>query len=711
MESKTIGGNVFSLVSSLFNSTKEIIPLSRSGGISACGGFIQKTRIVYFTDEESNLEYFKVSIEDNANNVIASTVIEKKSGKIVKVEPQEEKNRLEIFNILFYRNMLDFSSNKGMLPLDLAICISMLYGNDNNLRLFFQQAYVTYQPIEQQSTQSIESVFYNNICDSVDKKEIGKIVNIIGFPNNYGHVDVLIKLSDKGFKIFDTSGPNSLFYLIEDTIENLLKNKKGIELDKNKNEIFIIDENGFQGPMSCFLMIISFLGVCKNNQDFLTKIDKYFENNVGHFMVLQQLLCLIDNDKDILKLKIKENSSSIMVSEITSKFIYKGKNGKYEINDNFYLFMKDINKYIPLKNVVNIDVLTNLLNNLGEQAIIITIEGYKTPDFITKISRIQTKEKNIKDESEEDEKYFQKLLNKYLRILSSRLNEEDLYFNVEEQNILVSNFINTTILTKLNNDNNIVFGYRENIRELIPEFDTSITRGNPIYFIYTLGTEHNQNADAGIHYVAAQIFVNPIDNRLTVLHYNALNGELSEEFSNYIHSNFGIDNIDIVNIPLDQNIRQRSNNTCGLYALTALRENGILDRERIQIIEKSKNIERPIVSITTNTVMINVVSELNPNATPLFINEVHKVLHNEKIPNSLKIDIIIQGLCGLKKNRCLYNNICKYSSTNEGRKKITEILNKIKVVLEENKSSNIAKVVYKTLDDFVKAPKTLTFNS
>lgn len=168
--------------------------------------------------------------------------------------------------------------------------------------------------------------------------------------------------------------------------------------------------------------------------------------------------------------------------------------------------------------------------------------------------------------------------------MCSGLNKDDYYFSIEEQNELITDFIDTTVLTRLNNNNNnIIFGYREKIRDLIPEFDTNIEGGSPVNFIYTLGTEYNKSADAGNHYVAAQVFINPETNKLTVLHYDALRGELDQEFVNYIHSNFDVDNVDIINIPLTQSLRQTSNNTCGLYALTALRDGGVLDKKRKEL--------------------------------------------------------------------------------------------------------------------------------
>lgn len=570
MENGTIGGNLFSLISEK-KVLKKISPsLFVSDIIAAESRVIEIELVEHLSGEWSGC--FEVKINKIDGSVIASTIIKKETGKIVKVQPQNKDERLKIFGMVFSGNMLNFSESYGMLPLDLILCISMLYENNNNLRLFFQQIYedrITDTDIYRKIYDSISS-------DTAENKTRGIVVNILGIAKEKGHVDVLVKLDNDNFRIFDTAWNSPLFDLFYDIADNLSRSTR---LCGNENKIFLIDKQCFQGPMSCFLMILSFLEVCEKNPDFLENIERYFKNNVGHFMILQQLLALISDDKDILNLEIEDNGNNIKISKISSKFISKNKT----ISEDFFVPMKWFNKYIPLRNLVNKKALESLLSNLSVE---IEIIEHKKPDFI---SEIQKKESEIYSEYKEyteDERYFQALLNKYSRILYSELNKNDYYFDADEQNILVPDFIDTTILSRLNNGDNIIFGYREDIRQLMPEFDTNIRKGNPVNFIYTLGTKNNQNADAGTHYVAAQAFINPDDNRLTILHYDALNGKLNQEFIDYIHSNFGTKSINIINIPLIHSLRQLSNNTCGLYALTALRDGGILDREREAIILK-----------------------------------------------------------------------------------------------------------------------------
>ena len=162
MENKTIGGNILSSVLSFTTSTEENIPSSRVIGIDMRERATLESEISYGKDAKSGLEYFMVIAKDESGSAIASAIIEKDSGKIVKIEPQDEENRLKIFKMMFNRNMFDFSENCGMLSLDLVLCISMLYGNDSNLRLFLQKAYIMYNPVNQPINQSTEFNIYSN---------------------------------------------------------------------------------------------------------------------------------------------------------------------------------------------------------------------------------------------------------------------------------------------------------------------------------------------------------------------------------------------------------------------------------------------------------------------------------------------------------------------------------------------------------------------
>lgn len=194
-----------------------------------------------------------------------------------------------------------------------------------------------------------------------------------------------------------------------------------------------------------------------------------------------------------------------------------------------------------------------------------------------------------------DEQYYQRLLNQYSnyrygREFTNSINDLK-PFNLEQQNALVPQYIDSITLTDLNNDNNIIVGFHNNVRDIVyrANDENSVLNGGtiPVNFIYTLGTRDNQNADVSAHYVAAQIFRNGSTNELVVLYYDSLNGNVDDEFENYIKQEFG-NYVQIIDIPNNGRFTQREQgaNTCGLCALTALRSGGILDQERVNAIIK-----------------------------------------------------------------------------------------------------------------------------
>lgn len=114
-----------------------------------------------------------------------------------------------------------------------------------------------------------------------------------------------------------------------------------------------------------------------------------------------------------------------------------------------------------------------------------------------------------------------------------------------------------------------------------------INNDEHINFIYTLGTQNNTQTDAGTHYVAAQIFKDR-NGIIKVLHRDSLNETANDEFRSFVKKTFGNDTVTvkIINIT-DQPFKQHvGTNTCGLFALTAVRNGGILDTQREIIIEE-----------------------------------------------------------------------------------------------------------------------------
>lgn len=362
---------------------------------------------------------FSVEARDKSGFVKALVEIDKKNGKIISLLPQEEKDKIKIFKILFKKNMLSFSKKDGFLPLDLILCISMLYGTNDNLRFFFQDIYC---PSGFGSISKNNPDIYTNIYNSITNLENGGvIVNILGGLETGGHINLLLKTKNDNFKIFDTASASS--YVLYNFCNFILRNlfiqeklvdcgTKEIDILKLKKDCLLLNdkENSFQGPKSCFLMVLSFLEICKQNKDFVCKAEEYFKNEAGLFMILQQAMAFISDDKDILNLTIKKGifSSSIIISKIVTKFMILNKDGTGAFDHNFNIRLNGTDKVIPLDCLVNIYTLSTLLNKLTRENKT-SIDIYKQPPQTANLKeRMKDKTKHGEEEIDKSETILKK---------------------------------------------------------------------------------------------------------------------------------------------------------------------------------------------------------------------------------------------------------------------------------------------------------------
>lgn len=355
---------------------------------------------------------FSVEARDKSGSVRALVEIDKKNGKIISLLPQEEKDKIKIFKILFKKNMLSFSKKDGFLPLDLILCISMLYGTNDNLRIFSQDIYY---PSGFDGVLEKDLDIYTNIYNSITNiKNGGVIVNIFGNIKNQEHINILLKINNDKFTIFDTKTPSSpVFYTFCNfVLRNLFIQEKlvdcgtkEIDILKLKKDCLLLNdkENYFQGPKSCFLMVLSFLEICKQNKDFVCKAEEYFKNEAGLFMILQQAMAFISDDKDILNLTIKKNifTSNITISKIVTKFMTLNKDGMGVFDHDFNIRLNGTDKIIPLDCLVNIDTLFILLNK-------ITRENKTSIDIYKQSPQTASLKEREKDKTKHDEEEIDK---------------------------------------------------------------------------------------------------------------------------------------------------------------------------------------------------------------------------------------------------------------------------------------------------------------
>ena len=181
-----------------------------------------------------------------------------------------------------------------------------------------------------------------------------------------------------------------------------------------------------------------------------------------------------------------------------------------------------------------------------------------------------------------DKAYFQHLLNDYARLQGIPI-EEDIHFNLEQENLIAPTPIDLTAIKKLNNSDNIVFGSNDDIGQLIPHFMERINNDGYINLIY-----NDKQADTKAHYVAAQIFKDT-DGIITLLYTDPLDREIDNRFKSFVEKTLGkkIEDVKIINVD-NQLFEQCSNNVNmnSLLALTAIRDGGILDMQRESILNE-----------------------------------------------------------------------------------------------------------------------------
>lgn len=220
---------------------------------------------------------------------------------------------------------------------------------------------------------------------------------------------------------------------------------------------------------------------------------------------------------------------------------------------------------------------------------------------------------DVKDGLTEDDYYYQVLLNRF------KMNEEQNYkfFDKEEQNKLIPCFIESERISSLEPQIKIL----ANNLDFDDDGKRDIAQNEPYNFIFTIGVG-KVNGQRGTHYVAGQIFRDH-EGRLIVLHYDSLNGNVNKEFEEYIKTQFGEHTI--INIPNENKFTQKNHgtNTCGLCALTALRNGGIIDQERIRIQQQDQHETLLRYHDWSESEIVPHMSELIDRLPPNIIEESH----------------------------------------------------------------------------------------
>ncbi len=189
----------------------------------------------------------------------------------------------------------------------------------------------------------------------------------------------------------------------------------------------------------------------------------------------------------------------------------------------------------------------------------------------------------------DDEKYFQHLLNNYARLQGVPI-EEDQYFSLEQEKLIVPAPIDQATIAKLIDNNEIIFDFNEDNSQLVQKINDS----KYVNFICTFETQNNTQTNPEIHYIAAQIFKDK-KGTITLLRTGQSNEKIDNNFKNFIKKALNKEEYDINIVSAPNQLSEQHNdvNMDGLFALTAIRNNGILDIQRKSILnEQNRNSEQ-----------------------------------------------------------------------------------------------------------------------
>lgn len=319
------------------------------------------------TDKYINNEpVYTIDAIYNEEYVIASTTINKETGAIRSVFPVYT-NELELgfsgksVASIICGKILSHAINNGavkdgMKPLPLILCVALSVANiKDKFRIYYQAGYDT------DAQKNTLETMYCNI------NENAHIINIFGsLSSEGGHIDILTKYGEKDL-LFDTNLTTLNRKYIPFNLSTVLMynvaiyNENGSDFKEGCDVSNILVEEKLQGPMSCFLMCLSYIECIKTGKIPEDKIEEYFKDGKGQLLVVEQAFNFVDKNQQVLK--ITKNGDSFI--SIKSDFI----NRDGEIKENYLsdgLISKDmITQIVDIEEMRQIYNYVNVPRHLG----------------------------------------------------------------------------------------------------------------------------------------------------------------------------------------------------------------------------------------------------------------------------------------------------------------------------------------------------------
>lgn len=304
--------------------------------------------------------------------VICKVTINKNTGEIECNIPNDESKRKILFDKILSHAINNGAVKDGMKPLPLILCVALSVANiKDKFRIYYQAGYDT------DAQKNTLKTMYCNINKNAH------IINIFGEPSNKGHVDILTKSNNEDL-LFDTQLDNQSFY------NPVVGPMCGVAIYDNEglcNESNILVKKQLQGPMSCFLMCLSYIECIKTGKIPEDKIEEYFADGRGQLLVMEQAFNFVNEKQRVFKIIDGILSSYCIDTDGVVNDESNTPNIKDTKEDLLVLENSNTNKNVTISDVIDINGANEVLELLYTNKLIEKVdelpkeavygEGYK----------------------------------------------------------------------------------------------------------------------------------------------------------------------------------------------------------------------------------------------------------------------------------------------------------------------------------------------
>ena len=310
--------------------------------------------------------------------VICTVTINKNTGEIECNIPNNESERKILFDKILSHAINNGAVKNGMEPLSLILCVALSVANiKDKFRIYYQAGYGNIS-----NPDELKKNTFSNVYSGIEN--CAHIINIFGEPSNKGHVDILTKSNNKDL-LFDTQLDEK--YLFNQLTRPILgvtvyDNSGGFKSGCDESNILV--KKQLQGPMSCFLMCLSYIECIKTGKIPEDKIEEYFADGRGQLLVMEQAFNFVNKEQKVFKINddvlsscyidvVDNKSNAFKISDDKKDFVVLNNNSEEKnvtISD-----VIDINGANEVLELLYTNKLIEKVNELPKEAV--CGEGYK----------------------------------------------------------------------------------------------------------------------------------------------------------------------------------------------------------------------------------------------------------------------------------------------------------------------------------------------